>query len=67
MSLRISLLAVGDGPEGISIYTDDDRGVVDWSQTYPAVYVHVAINGASAHFGPFTLESIYNQLKERLK
>lgn len=58
-------LDIGDGPEGFKIYTDDNRGVVDWSPTFPPVYVDISINGMSATVGPFTLASIYKQLKEK--
>jgi hypothetical protein len=59
-------LSVGDGPEGIEIYTSEERGVVDWSSTFPAVYVHVAMNGVAVNLGPFRLPAIYDQLAERL-
>ena len=60
------LLEVADGPEGIMIYIDDDRGVIDWAQSFPALYCSVAINGAWVRMGPFQLPSIYRQLIERL-
>ena len=60
------LLRSFDGPEGIEIYTDDDRGVIDWAQSFPALYVTVCINGASAQFGPFQLGSTYESLKRQI-
>ena len=60
------LLEVADGPEGIIIYTDDDPGVVDWSESFPALYCSVALNGAWVRLGPFTLGSIYRQLVAQL-
>jgi len=32
----------GDGPEGLTVYTSEDEGVVDWSNTTPTVYVVIA-------------------------
>lgn len=63
---RQVLLEVADGPEGILIYTDEDRGVVDWAESFPALYCTVAVNGAWVRLGPFQLHSIYEQLVERL-
>lgn len=61
------LLAIGDGPEGIEIYTSDQEGVIDWAATLPALYVSVTINGAMAHFGPFVLsKSLIAQLNMQL-
>ncbi len=65
--LRTVLLDVHDGPEGIKIYTDDDRGVIDWSNSFPAVYLEVSINGAFAKFGPFSLDAIYRQLAQQTR
>lgn len=39
---RKILLDVGDGPEGIKIYTSEDEGVIDWSSTEPTVYLEIA-------------------------
>lgn len=61
------LLDVGDGPEGITIYTSDDEGVVDWAGSFPAVYITISINGAFAKFGPFSLKGIHDQIKSALK
>ena len=63
---RIVLLDVGDGPEGITIYTSENEGTIDWSQTFPALYVDISINGAYAHFGPFSLKSIYESVKKQI-
>lgn len=60
------LLEVGDGPEGIQIYTSDDEGI-DWACTYPPVYIVTSLWGAQVKLGPFTLPGIYNQLKDKLK
>ena len=62
-----TLLFVGDGPEVIDIYTSDQRGVIDAAQTFPAVYVGIAIDGARCTMGPFTLAAIYQQLEKALK
>jgi hypothetical protein len=64
---KVFLLDVGDGPEGIQIYTSEEEGVVDWSQTFPPVYLEATLWGARVKLGPFTLGSIHTQLKERLK
>lgn len=61
------LLDVGDGPEGITIYTSDDEGVVDWAGSFPALYITISIMGADAKFGPFSLASIHNGIKSALK
>ena len=63
---RRILLDASDGPEGITIYTSEDEGVVDWSPTLPGLYVTVNINGATARFGPFTLASIREKVEEAL-
>ena len=39
-----TLLEVGDGPEGIAIYTSEDEGIVDWSSTEPTVYIEICNN-----------------------
>jgi hypothetical protein len=59
---RQILLSVGEGPEGIQIFTSDDRGVVDWSSTFPAMYLYASVNGASVLLGPFQMKTIYDQL-----
>jgi hypothetical protein len=63
---REILLDVGDGPEGITIYTDPDKGAVDWSGHEKPLYIEVSMWGASASFGPFDLDSIRQQLVEKL-
>lgn len=60
------LLNVGDGPEGITIYTSEDQGIIDWSPSWPALYIEISINGASSKFGPFTLPAIHNGIKSAL-
>jgi hypothetical protein len=67
MKDKTILLSVGDGPEGIEIYTSEDEGVIDWSSTFPAVYLTASLNGASVKLGPFTMGSIYKQLLSCLK
>lgn len=52
------LLSVADGPEGIEIYTSEDEGVCDWSQTFPAMYLTASVNDAYVKLGPFTLSSM---------
>lgn len=64
---KITLLSVGDGPEGIEIYTSQDEGVVDWATSFPAVYLTASINGAQVKLGPFTMPGIYRQLLDELK
>lgn len=64
---RVVLLDASDGPEGITIYTSDEEGVVDWSQAFPAVYVEATMMGAMVKLGPFSLSSIYDQLVNQLK
>jgi hypothetical protein len=61
------LFSVADGPESIEIYTSDHEGVVDWSSTFPAVYLSATLNGAYVKLGPFQLSAIYNGIKEALK
>jgi hypothetical protein len=61
------LLDASDGPEGIRIYTSEEEGVVDWSGTFPAVYVEIALNGANAKFGPFQLAAIHEKLAAQLR
>lgn len=60
------LLSVADGPEAIEIYTSEDEGVVDWSPSFPAVYLQVNMDGMRFKCGPFTLGSIHAQLMEQL-
>ena len=64
---RVTLLDVHDGPEGIEIYTSEEEGVVDWSNTFPAVYIVVNTQDAMVKLGPFQCSEIYKQLKEQLK
>lgn len=64
---EIMLFEAKDGPEGIEVFVDDERGIVDWSSAYPAVYVRIANNGAYCEMGPFQLHTIYKQLYAQLK
>ena len=64
--VREVLLDVKDGPEGIKIWRDDERGVVDWHDG-PAVYIEVAVQDAQVRLGPFQLATIYEQLKQVLR
>jgi hypothetical protein len=61
------LLDVNDGPEGITIYTSESEGVVDWSQSFPALYVVVVVNGAQAKFGPFTSYKVFEGIKNAVR
>ena len=63
------LLSVGDGPDGIEIFTSEDKAVVDWAHDIPALYINISCGMTSAaQFGPFSLsKSLIAQLKERLK
>jgi hypothetical protein len=61
------LLHAADGPESISIFVSEHRGIVDWCSARKAVYLPASINGASIELGPFHLGSIYQQLQEQLK
>lgn len=63
---KIILLEVSDGPEGIEIYADNDRGIIDWSDTFPAIYITVDIQGAHTRMGPFQLKGIFEGLKHML-
>ena len=64
---RKILLEVGDGPEGITIYTDSDEGMVDWCGLDEPMYVLVSLWGANAKFGPFTLDTIRQGVVKALK
>ena len=59
------ILDVSDGPEGICIYTSSVEGVVDWSNTFPSVYLTASLNGAFVKLGPFQMPAIYNGIKYR--
>jgi hypothetical protein len=61
------LLKACDGPEGIEIYTSEDEGVVDWSSTFPAVYLQVNTHDAMIKLGPFQMPAIFQQLAEQIK
>lgn len=63
---RVNLLNIGDGPEGILIYTSEDEGSIDHSNKFPAMYMEVAIHGAAMKFGPFQT-TLYDQLIVQLK
>jgi hypothetical protein len=58
------LMSVSDGPEGIELYTSEERAVVDWSSEVPALYADVALQGAHFHVGPFQL--ITKRVEEEL-
>ena len=60
------LLEVGDGPEGIKIYTSEEEGVVDWANSFPALYIEVSVQGAYVKLGPFQCFETYRQLMEKL-
>jgi hypothetical protein len=64
---RKVLLDASDGPEGILIYTSEEQGVCDWSETFPALYVEVSIAGARTHLGPFQLSTILLSLRSQLR
>jgi len=57
------LFEIGDGPEGITVWTDEDRASVDWADDLSALYVSVSINGAYSQFGPFQLLNAEKFLK----
>ena len=61
------LLLAADGPESIEIYTSEVEGIIDWSPSFPALYVKITLQGVSAKFGPFTLSTIYNEIIKALK
>jgi hypothetical protein len=42
------LLSAGDGPDGIEIYTSEDRAAVDWAHDIPALYVDINLNDVVA-------------------
>jgi hypothetical protein len=58
------LLEVGDGPESISIYTSDERGVVDWSPDLPALYLEATTQDTHVRLGPFQLSTIRKYFEE---
>lgn len=61
-------LVIGDGPEGVEIFTSEERAIVDWAKDIPARYIKVSMMDASAQFGPFTLsKTLIEQLVARLK
>jgi hypothetical protein len=64
---KVPLLSVSDGPEHIEIYTSEEEGVVDWSNTFPAVYLTASTHDTYVKMGPFSLEAIYNGLMESIK
>lgn len=61
------LFEVADGPEGVTIYSSEDEAISSWGRHVPGVFVSVSVNGAMAHFGPFSLikpEDIGRALEE---
>jgi len=66
---REFLLEIGDGSDGIEIYTSEDEAVVDWATDIPALYLTVSCGMlVNAKFGPFPLSrSLIEQLREKLK
>ena len=65
--LRHVLLDASDGPEGIKIYVSEEEGVVDWSETFPAVYVEISLQGASFRCGPFQMREIHDKLMRQIR
>jgi len=61
---KVLLFHTADGPESISIYTNQERAVVDFASHPQAVYVDLSLNDASVQFGPFQLPHIYNALQK---
>lgn len=60
------LFESADGPEGLHIYTSEDRAVVDWGTDIPGLYIEAAVNGAYVKLGPFHMKKIRQALEERL-
>ncbi len=60
------ILEAGDGPDGITLYTSENEGVVDWADSLPALYLTASVNGASVKLGPF-IKGVRDQVLERLK
>jgi hypothetical protein len=58
------LLQVGDGPDGITIYTSDDESIHSWVEN--GVFVEVSTFSGTCRMGPM-LSSIAQQLKDLLK
>lgn len=61
------LLEVGDGPEGITIYTSEEEAIVDWADHVPALYIQASLNGAYVKLGPFMLKSVRDEVVRKLK
>jgi hypothetical protein len=67
MKDRKILLEVGDGPEGITIYTSDEEAIRDWGRDIPGLYIQASIMGADFKIGPFQLKSIREGVEAALK
>jgi hypothetical protein len=61
------LFDIDDGPEGITIYTSDEEGVVDWGNDLPALYLEASLHGANFKLGPFQLSTIRKYFEEAAK
>ena len=48
------LLSVGDGPDGIELYTSEEDAVVDWARSVPSLYMTASCGMYGfVKFGPF--------------
>lgn len=56
------LFSACDGPESIEIYTSENEGVIDWSRSFPALYLSASTDGASVKLGPFQLPKVYEDV-----
>lgn len=64
---KVVLIHAGFGQEVIELYTSQDRGVTDDAETFPAVYLAAAVDGACFRLGPFRNPEIYAQLAKALR
>ena len=66
-STKRILLSVGNGLEGITIYTSDNEGVIDWCSSLPALYLEASVQGATVKLGPFFCSSIRESITQALQ
>jgi hypothetical protein len=62
---RRVLFESADGPDGICLYTSEERSAVDFSGDFPSLYLEVAVMGAHVTIGPF-MKSIRLDLEAAL-
>jgi hypothetical protein len=59
------LLDVGDGPDGIQLYTSEDEAIATWAAGVPALFLIAQGMGAYVKLGPF-LPRVLEQLRNAL-